>query len=119
MNGGRLVATGDVTLGSETGGGNDFGYYAQPNVGIVEANGVYKSAAGGAAIGCYLTNFVVGAGGFGMLYHDYNFNLIRDTTLTAKADESGAVSFRGFKGNYRLAWRDASGAERSADARVG
>ena len=86
MNGGRLVATGDVTLGSETGGGNDFGYYAQPNVGIVEANGVYKSAAGGAAIGCYLTNFVVGAGGFGMLYHDYNFNLIRDTTLTAKAD---------------------------------
>ena len=41
------------------------------------------------------------------------------TTLTAKADESGAVSFRGFKGNYRLAWRDASGAERSADARVG
>ena len=41
------------------------------------------------------------------------------TTLTAKADESGAVSFRGFRGGYRLSWRDASGAERTADARVG
>ena len=40
------------------------------------------------------------------------------TRLTAKADESGAVSFRGFKGDYRLMWRDASGAEHEATARL-
>ena len=41
------------------------------------------------------------------------------TRLTAKAGADGAVSFRGFKGDYRLSWRDAAGAVRTADARVG
>ena len=30
----------------------------------------------------------------------------------------GAVAFRGFRGAYRLSWRDASGAVRTADATV-
>ena len=41
------------------------------------------------------------------------------TRLVAKADASGAVSFRGFKGRYRLSWRDETGAERSSEASVG
>ena len=41
------------------------------------------------------------------------------TRITATADASGAVSFRGFKGDYRLTWRDASGAAREATAHVG
>jgi autotransporter-associated beta strand protein len=86
MNGGRLVATGDITLGSESGGGNDFGYYQYYNTGVVEANGVYKSAAGGSTIVCYLTEFIIGSGGFGMLYHDYMFDLQDNTRVTAKAD---------------------------------
>ena len=85
LNGGRLVATGDV-LFNGTGGGGDFGYYAQPNNGVVEAHGVYKSASGGGAITCYVTNFVVGAGGFGMLRRDYMWNFQRDTRLTATDD---------------------------------
>ena len=85
LNGGRLVATGDV-LFNGTGGGGDFGYYAQPNTGIIEAHGVYKSASGGGAIACYVTNFVVGAGGFGMLRRDYMWNFAKDTRLTATDD---------------------------------
>ena len=85
LNGGRLVATGDV-LFNGTGGGGDFGYYAQPNNGVVEAHGVYKSASGGGAITCYVTNFVVGAGGFGMLRRDYMWNFQSDTRLTATDD---------------------------------
>ena len=38
------------------------------------------------------------------------------TRLTAKAGADGSVSFRGFRGRYRLSWRDASGAPRAADA---
>lgn len=41
------------------------------------------------------------------------------TRTTATAGAGGEVSFRGFKGDYRLSWRDASGAERSAGVRVG
>ena len=41
------------------------------------------------------------------------------TRLTLRADENGAVSFRGFRGGYRLSWRDASGAAHSAEAAVG
>ena len=85
LNGGRLVATGDV-LFNGTSGGSDFGYYAQPNVGTVEAHGVYKSASGGGSITCYVTNFVVGAGGFGMLRRDYMWGFQKDTRLTATAD---------------------------------
>ena len=33
------------------------------------------------------------------------------TRTTATADANGAVSFRGFKGKYRLSWRDTTGAE--------
>ena len=85
LNGGRLVATGDV-LFNGTGGGGDFGYYAQPNNGVVEAHGVYKSEGGGGSITCYVTNFVVGAGGFGMLRRDYMWNFQSDTRLTATDD---------------------------------
>ena len=37
------------------------------------------------------------------------------TRLTVKASESGRAAFRGFKGKYRATWRDASGAEKSAE----
>ena len=40
------------------------------------------------------------------------------TRLTAKADATGAVSFRGFRGSYRLSWRDASGASREATTSI-
>ncbi len=75
--GGRLVARGDVTMsslnvGSSTG-----------NVGTLEANGIYKSARAG-NINLYVTNFVVGAGGFGMYRADYNFQFNVNARLTAK-----------------------------------
>jgi GH35 family endo-1,4-beta-xylanase len=37
------------------------------------------------------------------------------TRLTLKAGEGGRVAFRGFRGKYRATWRDASGAEKSAE----
>jgi hypothetical protein len=37
------------------------------------------------------------------------------TRLTLTAGEGGRLAFRGFKGKYRAAWRDASGAEKSAE----
>ena len=40
------------------------------------------------------------------------------TQLTVDADAEGSVSFRGFRGAYRLSWRDASGDLRSSDATV-
>lgn len=36
------------------------------------------------------------------------------TRTVARAGADGSVKFRGFPGNYRLMWKDASGAERSA-----
>ena len=40
------------------------------------------------------------------------------TRTAVKAGADGSVAFRGFRGSYRLSWRDASGAARSATARV-
>ena len=40
------------------------------------------------------------------------------TRTTVKADADGSVAFRGFRGTYRFSWHDASGAARSATARV-
>ena len=37
------------------------------------------------------------------------------TRLSAKADEQGRVSFRGFKGNYRITYTDVSGASKTAE----
>jgi len=35
------------------------------------------------------------------------------TRLTARADAAGRLSFRGFKGGYRLTWTDPAGAVQS------
>ena len=40
------------------------------------------------------------------------------THLTAKADADGRVAFRGFKGSYRVAWKDADGRERTKTVEV-
>ena len=85
FNGGRLVSTGDITVGGE-GSPRDFGYYNKINPGTVEANGFYKNVDGYGAINLYVTNFVVGAGGFGMQHKDYNFVLCKNVKLTAKDD---------------------------------
>ena len=48
-------------------------------------------------------------------YHTLN-NLIHNewkTNLTAKADSDGVVSFRGFRGSYRLSWIDSDGNEQT------
>ena len=45
------------------------------------------------------------------VYHALN-NLINNewkTSLTTKADKQGKVTFRGFKGNYRITWTDKKG----------
>ena len=41
------------------------------------------------------------------------------TRTTVKAGADGTVSFRGFKGAYRLAWRDSDGTPRESSATVG
>ncbi len=85
LNGGRLVSTGDLTMWK-----NDCGQYLDNNVGTVEANGIYKSvnSAGGGKgnINFYVTDMLVGSGGFGMLRRDYNLVFQRSSKLTAKAD---------------------------------
>ena len=85
LNGGRLVATGNVNMWK-----NDCGQYLDNNVGTVEANAIIKStnSAGGANgnINFYVTDMVVGAGGFGMFRRDYNLAFQRNSKLTAKAD---------------------------------
>ena len=53
-------------------------------------------------------------------YHALN-NLIRSewmTNTTAKADKDGVVSFRGFRGKYRLSWGDAAGMEQSMETEL-
>ncbi len=48
-------------------------------------------------------------------FHALN-NLINNewkTMITVKAGEDGSVKFRGFKGNYRISWKDKSGKEKS------
>jgi GH35 family endo-1,4-beta-xylanase len=37
------------------------------------------------------------------------------TNLTVKANENGNVKFRGFKGRYRISWKDQSGKEQHAE----
>ena len=37
------------------------------------------------------------------------------TRLSVKADEQGRIAFRGFKGNYRITYTDASGASKTAE----
>ena len=80
LNGGNLVATGDITLSK-----NEFGYN-KGNTGTVEANGIYKSVTGSGHSYLYTTNLIVGAGGFGMYRKDYSVQLRVNTRLTAKAD---------------------------------
>ena len=82
--GGRLVANGDITVGSN-GTPRNFGS-SSGNIGTVEANGIYKNVSGHGQIDVYVTNFVVGAGGFGMKRKDYSFKMFADARLTAKDD---------------------------------
>ncbi|MBO7684689.1 MAG: hypothetical protein J6T51_08200 [Kiritimatiellae bacterium] len=84
LNGGRLVATGDVTLGGDA-TKHDFCYY-NGNVGTIEANGIYKSVTSVGLIYYYAPDVVVGAGGFGMYRKDYNIQFQVDSKLTAKAN---------------------------------
>jgi autotransporter-associated beta strand protein len=86
LNGGDLHATGDVTLGGED--KRDFGYYNADNNGTVEANGIYKNVTSVGLIYQYITNMVVGAGGYGMYRKDYSIQFCKDLRLTAKADLS-------------------------------
>ena len=84
LSGGRLVATGDVTLGGDA-TKHDFCYY-NGNVGTIEANGIYKSVTGVGLIYYYAPDVVVGAGGFGMYRKDYTIQFQVDSKLTAKAN---------------------------------
>ena len=85
LNGGRLVATGNVNMWKA-----DCGHYLENNVGTVEANAIVKSAnavdGGNDHITFYVTDMVVGSGGFGMLRRDYSLAFQRNSRLTAKAD---------------------------------
>ncbi len=44
-----------------------------------------------------------------LINHDWK------TILTVKADQSGTVKFRGFKGHYRLSWKDKFGKEQHTE----
>ena len=82
--GGKLKATGDITVGAN-GTPRNFGS-STGNEGTVEARGVYKNVTGHGQINVYVTNFVVGAGGFGMKRIDYTFCFYVDSKLTATHD---------------------------------
>ena len=82
---GRLVATGDVTLGGNA-DGRDFGYYNANSTGTVEAHGIYKNVTGVGKIYHYIQNMKVGAGGFGMYRKDYSIVFQKDSRLTATDD---------------------------------
>ncbi|MBR1588303.1 MAG: hypothetical protein IJ658_08280, partial [Kiritimatiellae bacterium] len=84
LNGGKLVATGDVTLGGDA-TNRDFGF-AYGNIGTVEGNGIYKSVTSVGLINVYVTNMVVGAGGFGMKKRDYTIRFMTDARIAAKDD---------------------------------
>ena len=79
LNGGRLVATGAVNMWQ-----NDCGQYLESNVGTVEANAIIKNDPGHNNINFYITDMLVGAGGFGMFRRDYNLAFQRNSRLTAK-----------------------------------
>jgi hypothetical protein len=54
-------------------------------------------------------------------YHALN-KLINDewrTRTTVKSGEGGTVTFRGFRGRYRLSWADAAGNVRQTEVRLG
>jgi hypothetical protein len=42
----------------------------------------------------------------------------RKTRLTLKAGADGKVAYRGFKGTYRVSWKDAAGTEKQAEFRL-
>ena len=84
LNGGNIVATGDVTLGGDA-TKHDFCYY-NGNVGTIEAHGIYKSVTGVGLIYYYAPEVIVGAGGFGMYRKDYTIQFQVDSRLTAKDD---------------------------------
>jgi len=53
-------------------------------------------------------------------FHALN-KLINDewkTRLTLKADANGKVAFRGFKGTYRVSWKDAAGTAKQAEFKL-
>ena len=79
LNGGRLVVTGAVNMWQ-----NDCGQYLESNVGTVEANAIIKNDPGHNNINFYITDMLVGAGGFGMFRRDYNLAFQRNSRLTAK-----------------------------------
>ena len=83
LNGGNLVAKGNVNLGGVA-TNRDVGYSVDPNIGTLEADGIIKNVTSYGKINFYVTNVVVGAGGFGMYRKDYSIELFRDLTLTAK-----------------------------------
>jgi len=51
------------------------------------------------------------------VFHALNKLINEDwkTKLSVKADDKGEVKFRGFKGRYRLAWKDKSGKTQTAE----
>lgn len=51
------------------------------------------------------------------VYHVLDTLINREwkTNLTIQADQNGTVQFRGFKGNYRISWKDQSGKEQHAE----
>ena len=81
LNGGRLVATGNINMWQ-----NDCGQFLDSNIGTVEANAIIRSAPGYNNINFYITDMWVGSGGFGMYRKDYNLQLQRSSRLTATAD---------------------------------
>ncbi len=81
LNGGRLVATGAVNMWQ-----NDCGHYLEYNIGTVEANAIIKNDPGHNNINFYITDMLVGSGGFGMFRRDYKIIFQRNSRLTAKAD---------------------------------
>ena len=85
LNGGKLVAKGNVNVGGVA-TNRDVGYSVNPNIGTLEADGIIKNVTSYGKVNFYVTNVVVGAGGFGMYRKDYSIQLYRDLTLTAKDD---------------------------------
>ncbi|MBQ8113918.1 MAG: hypothetical protein IJ146_12025, partial [Kiritimatiellae bacterium] len=85
LNGGNLVAKGNVNVGGVA-TNRDVGYSVNPNIGTLEADGIIKNVTSYGKVNFYVTNVVVGAGGFGMYRKDYSIQLYRDLTLTAKDD---------------------------------
>lgn len=51
------------------------------------------------------------------VYHELDMLINHEwkTNLSLKADKNGKVQFRGFKGHYRVSWKDKSGKEQHAE----